>query len=54
MTILLVEQNARVALAISERGYVLEAGRVVLSEDSAALRRNPRVIASYLGVDKNG
>jgi branched-chain amino acid transport system ATP-binding protein len=54
MTILLVEQNARVALAISKRGYVLETGRVVLSDDSAALKRNPRVIASYLGVDKNG
>jgi branched-chain amino acid transport system ATP-binding protein len=54
MTILLVEQNARVALAISKRGYVLETGRVVLSADSAALKRNPRVIASYLGVDKNG
>jgi branched-chain amino acid transport system ATP-binding protein len=54
MTILLVEQNARVALAISKRGYVLETGRIVLSDDSAALKRNPRVIASYLGVDKNG
>jgi branched-chain amino acid transport system ATP-binding protein len=54
MTILLVEQNARVALAISKRGYVLETGRIILSDDSAALKRNPRVIASYLGIDKNG
>ena len=54
MTILLVEQNARVALAISKRGYVLETGRIVLSGDSAALKRNPGVIASYLGGDKNG
>jgi branched-chain amino acid transport system ATP-binding protein len=54
MTILLVEQNARVALAISKRGYVLETGRIVLSGDCATLKRNPRVIASYLGVDKNG
>ena len=54
MTILLVEQNARVALAISKRGYVLETGRVVLSGDCAALKRNPGVIASYLGGDKNG
>ena len=49
MTILLVEQNARVALALSERGYVIETGRVVLSDDSASLKRNPRVIESYLG-----
>jgi branched-chain amino acid transport system ATP-binding protein len=49
VTILLVEQNARVALALSERGYVIETGRVVLSGDSASLKRNPRVIESYLG-----
>jgi branched-chain amino acid transport system ATP-binding protein len=49
MTILLVEQNARVALALSERGYVIETGRVVLADDCASLKRNPRVIASYLG-----
>jgi branched-chain amino acid transport system ATP-binding protein len=53
MTILLVEQNARVALAISERGYVIETGRVVLADDSADLKRNPRVIESYLGGDAN-
>jgi branched-chain amino acid transport system ATP-binding protein len=49
VTILLVEQNARVALALSERGYVIETGRVVLSDDSTSLKRNPRVIESYLG-----
>jgi branched-chain amino acid transport system ATP-binding protein len=49
MTILLVEQNARVALALSERGYVIENGRVVLADDCASLKRNPRVVASYLG-----
>jgi branched-chain amino acid transport system ATP-binding protein len=49
VTILLVEQNARVALALSERGYVIETGRVVLSDDSASLKCNPRVIESYLG-----
>ena len=49
VTILLVEQNARVALALSERGYVIETGRVVLSDDSASLKRNPKVIESYLG-----
>jgi branched-chain amino acid transport system ATP-binding protein len=53
MTILLVEQNARVALAISERGYVIETGRVVLADDSAGLKRNPRVIESYLGGEAN-
>ena len=53
MTILLVEQNARVALAISERGYVIETGRVVLADDSAGLKRNPRVIESYLGGGAN-
>jgi branched-chain amino acid transport system ATP-binding protein len=49
MTILLVEQNARVALAISERGYVIETGRIVLSDSAAALKQNPRIIESYLG-----
>ena len=49
VTILLVEQNARVALALSERGYVIETGRVVLSDSSASLKCNPRVIESYLG-----
>jgi branched-chain amino acid transport system ATP-binding protein len=49
VTILLVEQNARVALALSERGYVIETGRVVLSDESASLKRSPRVIESYLG-----
>jgi branched-chain amino acid transport system ATP-binding protein len=49
MTILLVEQNARVALALSERGYVIETGRVILSDNSASLKRNPKVIESYLG-----
>ena len=53
MTILLVEQNARVALALSERGYVIETGRVVLSDDSASLKRNPRIIESYLGGSSN-
>jgi branched-chain amino acid transport system ATP-binding protein len=54
VTILLVEQNARVALALSERGYVIETGRVVLSDDSASLKRNPRVIESYLGGGSGG
>jgi branched-chain amino acid transport system ATP-binding protein len=49
MTILLVEQNARVALAISKRGYIIETGTIILSDSAAALKANPRVIESYLG-----
>jgi len=48
-TILLVEQNANYALEVSSRGYVLETGRVVLSDDSATLRQNPEVQNAYLG-----
>jgi branched-chain amino acid transport system ATP-binding protein len=49
VTILLVEQNANYALDVSRRGYVLETGKVVLSDESAALRTNPRVAEAYLG-----
>jgi branched-chain amino acid transport system ATP-binding protein len=48
-TILLVEQNAHVALEISDRGYVLETGRVTLSDVAPALLANPHVQAAYLG-----
>jgi len=48
-TILLVEQNARLALAVSHRGYVLEHGRLVLEGPSAELAGDPRVQAAYLG-----
>ncbi|HEX8119817.1 MAG TPA: ABC transporter ATP-binding protein [Solirubrobacteraceae bacterium] len=48
-TILLVEQNANFALAVSNRGYVLETGAVVLSDDSAKLRESPQVKEAYLG-----
>ncbi|MDQ3849558.1 MAG: ABC transporter ATP-binding protein [Actinomycetota bacterium] len=48
-TILLVEQNANYALGVSHRGYVLETGRVVLSDRSAELRTNPDVQRAYLG-----
>jgi branched-chain amino acid transport system ATP-binding protein len=48
-TILLVEQNANFALGVSHRGYVLETGRVVLSDESAALRQDPEVQKAYLG-----
>jgi branched-chain amino acid transport system ATP-binding protein len=48
-TILLVEQNANFALGVSQRGYVLETGKVVLSNDSASLKEDPEVQKAYLG-----
>ena len=47
--VLLVEQNARAALQVSDYGYVLETGRVVLDGPSAALADDARVVATYLG-----
>lgn len=47
--ILLVEQNANLALEISSYGYVLETGRIILQDTSAALRQNPQVKSAYLG-----
>ena len=49
VTILLVEQNAHMALRIADRGYVLETGRIVLSDSAAELIANPQVRAAYLG-----
>ena len=49
MAVLLVEQNARLALELCARAYVLEAGRVAMSGDSADLQRSPAVQAAYLG-----
>jgi len=49
VAILLVEQNANYALDISKRGYVLETGRVVLTNESAHLRDDPEVQRAYLG-----
>jgi len=49
VSILLVEQNARAALQVSDEGYVLETGELVLSGRSAELAANPRVAATYLG-----
>jgi branched-chain amino acid transport system ATP-binding protein len=49
ISILLVEQNARMALGIAARAYVLEAGRVALSGPSATLAESPHVKAAYLG-----
>lgn len=48
-TILLVEQNARLALALADRGYVLEAGRVVLTGTADALLQEPLVLQAYVG-----
>ena len=48
-TILLVEQNALMALEAAHRGYVLETGRIALADDAKALRENERVRAAYLG-----
>ena len=49
ITVLLVEQNANLALEISKYGYVLETGRILLHDESAALRKNPKVQSAYLG-----
>jgi branched-chain amino acid transport system ATP-binding protein len=49
ITILLVEQNANLALEISRYGYVLETGRIILGDLSSALRENPEVRKAYLG-----
>ena len=49
LTILLVEQNANLALEISHHGYVLETGRIILEDESNALRENAEVRAAYLG-----
>jgi branched-chain amino acid transport system ATP-binding protein len=48
-SILLVEQNAQMALEVSARGYVLETGRIVLEDTSANLLHNEKVIHAYLG-----
>lgn len=49
LTILLVEQNANLALEISHYGYVLETGKIILQADSATLRADPQVRSAYLG-----
>ncbi|MDB6018130.1 MAG: transporter related-protein [Pedosphaera sp.] len=49
ISILLVEQNANLALEISRYGYVLETGRIILQDECAALRQNPQVKSAYLG-----
>jgi branched-chain amino acid transport system ATP-binding protein len=49
ITILLVEQNANLALEVSSYGYVLETGRIILHDQSSALRVNERVKSAYRG-----
>ena len=49
-TILLVEQNAHLALSVARRGYVLETGRIVLQDDARRLLEDPKVRAAYLGI----
>ena len=49
ITILLVEQNANLALEVSHHGYVLETGKIILQDESSKLRENPQVKSAYLG-----
>ena len=49
VTVVLVEQNARVALKLAHRGYVMEVGNIVLQDSAEALLANPEVRDAYLG-----
>jgi branched-chain amino acid transport system ATP-binding protein len=49
MTVLLVEQNAKLALEVSQRGYVMESGEITLTDDSSKLLASPKVREAYLG-----
>ena len=51
VTILLIEQNAKLALEVSNRGYVMESGEITLSGDAKQLLSDPKVRAAYLGED---
>jgi branched-chain amino acid transport system ATP-binding protein len=50
LTVLVSEQNASIALAHAQRGYVIEAGRIVMADGAAALRGNDKVREAYLGI----
>lgn len=54
VTILLVEQNAHLALEIADRAWVMESGRIALAGNAAALREDPRVREAYLGEAADG
>ena len=49
ITILVVEQNANVALSIADRGYVIQTGRIVMQDSAEALLANPELSKAYLG-----
>ncbi len=49
MTILLVEQNAKLALEVSQRGYVMESGEITVTDEASKLLADPKVRAAYLG-----
>jgi branched-chain amino acid transport system ATP-binding protein len=49
VTILLIEQNAKLALEVSNRGYVMESGTITLSGDASQLLSDPKVREAYLG-----
>ena len=51
MTILLVEQNAHMALQVANRGYVLQTGEIVLADSADVLQRDPTVQKAYLGIE---
>ncbi len=51
VTILLVEQNAHMALQVGHRGYVLQTGEIVISDSAKALQQNPTVQKAYLGIE---
>ncbi len=51
VTILLVEQNALMALSVAHRGYVLQTGEIVISDTAESLRNNPTVQKAYLGME---
>ena len=51
VTVLLVEQNALMALQVAHRGYVLETGTIVLDDSAASLREDETVQKAYLGIE---
>ena len=51
VTILLVEQNALMALSVAHRGYVLQTGEIVISDTAENLKNNPTVQKAYLGME---
>jgi branched-chain amino acid transport system ATP-binding protein len=53
-TVLIVEQNARIALAISDYAYIMESGKIVLEGDAETIKNNPDVKEFYMGLTKGG